>query len=572
KKKVVNRNTLKKPAEVMDEERGSEPGHVDCLLCFTVQTEECNWSTSDKRKMFEAFCCLLSINLPDNFSWNFENEAFPFCNTCIPFLQELVILFDQLQGLHRKLELVVSTIGGVFTSSMKEIPFTTTTATPNGLRTVSKFQYFTKQLQEVFSNDEDSVEIVISQVSAQTDASKQITEVGEKPNETSNGFSWIEIKMKDTVPEDTTSGFVSTDSSQKESANWQSLGEKVEDLFSSKSPSAVETVGVQAYNNNENASTWVSRHSDLHCNGNNFCEVLPGSKFESILVDAISPSNSPEYIGKSKHDPSTKNEYEDKCVMEMGKRESLLSRTKYNETLECGCLGNAQHETDTTRFSTEDVDRDRRSKKLRYLMEDGINWDEKLVQCPKPAWTAIFSSHGFTYAGISVLSAERGFQCSVCNSKWRNMDKAIDHLEYEHLGFDHWYPCNRCRQIFRCTRGLQLHNEMLHPGESTLKWNFLCETCSKRFCSKDLLYQHMQIHLSFWNTTAHSQKSRIYSNHNQTEIKNNLFQATVQNSSQKKPSITACQAAVQTSPLKKPRINTSEEWQLHIDRIRKLIA
>ncbi|GJQ84223.1 hypothetical protein Trydic_g2891 [Trypoxylus dichotomus] len=91
---------------------------------------------------------------------------------------------------------------------------------------------------------------------------------------------------------------------------------------------------------------------------------------------------------------------------------------------------------------------------------------------------------------VKVVHDARLYICDVCGEDFRKRNELSMHLD-EHVAAEEGdFQCEVCNRIFSNLRLFRIHKRMHYPQNKA--WT--CETCGKRYSSKNLLEEHINTH------------------------------------------------------------------------------
>lgn len=85
----------------------------------------------------------------------------------------------------------------------------------------------------------------------------------------------------------------------------------------------------------------------------------------------------------------------------------------------------------------------------------------------------------------------RIYICDVCGQDFRKRNQLSAHLDEHVAAEDGDFQCEICNRIFSNLRLFRIHRRMHYPQAKA--WE--CETCGKKYSSKNLLDEHVNTHL-----------------------------------------------------------------------------
>ena len=95
------------------------------------------------------------------------------------------------------------------------------------------------------------------------------------------------------------------------------------------------------------------------------------------------------------------------------------------------------------------------------------------------------SSRAKDWGDISVIFMKRGiFSCNSCYRKFSSKDYLRDNAK-THIEVD--FECDHCQEIFKNKQSLKQHVKTIHGNKA-----LLCILCPKTFARKDYLVKHME--------------------------------------------------------------------------------
>ena len=91
---------------------------------------------------------------------------------------------------------------------------------------------------------------------------------------------------------------------------------------------------------------------------------------------------------------------------------------------------------------------------------------------------------GDIYGYIRSVHKKGSFSCNSCNKKFSSKDYLRDNAK-THIEVD--FECDHCQEIFKNKQSLKQHVKTIHGNKA-----LLCILCPKSFARKDYLVKHME--------------------------------------------------------------------------------
>ncbi|XP_049819441.1 zinc finger protein ZFP2-like isoform X2 [Aethina tumida] len=131
--------------------------------------------------------------------------------------------------------------------------------------------------------------------------------------------------------------------------------------------------------------------------------------------------------------------------------------------------------------------------------EDTLGPNVSLVERDGSIYTCLLCQGDEVIAGeakaiaahIKAAHGQRVYICDVCGADFRKRNELSAHLDEHVAAEDGDFQCEVCNRIFNNLRLFRIHRRMHYPHNKA--WT--CETCGKKYSSKNLLDEHVNTHL-----------------------------------------------------------------------------
>ncbi|CAG7730431.1 unnamed protein product [Allacma fusca] len=480
----------------------SDPGSnlttKNCLLC-DVELEPQNQETREMRfayrKMLDCLCLFLNLEVPQDKNWDFENDNFPFCPSCTEYLQYLNVFYDQLEVVHTKVSQVVNKIKRKFAKTVRRRTNTSFSVgspkrereelkRPRDSRTRS-FRNLIEITAEDYSPHEESPlpELKPSDMMANHSNSCEVAEAKLDIRREDK-----ESQTQETIVIEDNEAKLDIRREDKESQTQQIIAiedKECQTVEADEKPSQKDKEKLSVTTQTEIVDTNYST-SDVEeldeCAADQLQLLNSGTDIEDGNNELTMKVTLTEYSGDDDNQP---NKSDDEIKVTEVPKVSAGSHIELAASIKSSEVSVDSAPTTSLVLPVQPVPACENND--RYT---------KLVLVPKPSWSIVRTEAGFKYGNIETRSKGSTHICCLCDQtvRYRSQEKLLDHLESEHLGKDHWYPCHYCEETFRLVGQLHKHVRAFHFGKPDKGWNFLCPVCHKRFFSAELFQRHLRIH------------------------------------------------------------------------------